>query len=285
MRNCIRIWTGLITLLLAASQAQADRVWLAGRGELFVSPLVVYETFDEFYKGTDKTPYPPGRYQQITALVAVEYGLMEKVALDLAIGYVRAFGDPIVNDGLYDTTLGINFSILDELEWDQPWVPTLSFRFGGIIAGTYEANGLLFPGIPGDKASGIEGEFSAGKLLPYDFGVTAALGIRARDHDVPMDWHVRLSLFKTFFQNITLSVAYDQWRSTSGIDIGDPDWNPGRFRELRENVGNIEVGLGFDDPWGLYWSLYYARTVNGRNTGIKNIGGLVITVPFELLDD
>lgn len=274
----------LLALLLLPSSARAERVWLADKGELLVSPLVVYETFDRFYMGPNEATYPPGRYQQITALVASEYGLLDGVSLDMTIGYVRAFGDPGVNDGLYDTNLGINFEILDEFEWDSEWVPSVSFRFGAIIAGTYQAIGAFFPGIPGDKASGLEGEFSVGKLLPHDFGVTGAIGIRAREKNVPMDWHLRVGGFKTFFEDVSLSFAFDMWRSTSGIDLG-PGFTPDQFRQLREDSGNIEVGLGFGDPWGLYWSLYYAHTVTGRNTGIKDIAGLVITVPIDFAKD
>ena len=206
MRHSMGVRIALVLLLLSSS-ASAERVWLPTKGHLDVSPLVVYESFDSFYRGKREAPYPPGKYQQITTLVAMEYGLLDNLSMDLTLGYVRAFGDPIVNDGLYDTTIGLNYGILDEFEYDAVWVPTLSFRFGGIIAGTYDANGILFPGIPGDKASGVEAEFSVGKLLPYDFGLTGALGIRARNKDVPMDWHLRVSAFKTFLDIVTLSFA------------------------------------------------------------------------------
>ena len=113
MRCGIGLWTSLVILLALASPARADRTWLPEKGQLNVSPIFVYETFDEFYMNETRTDYPPGRYKQITALVAVEYGLLDGISLDLTMGYVRAFGDPVVNDGLYDTTIGINFSILD----------------------------------------------------------------------------------------------------------------------------------------------------------------------------
>lgn len=210
--------------------------------------------------------------------------VLDGVALDLTLGYVNAFGDPEPNNGgLYDTTLGVTVELLDEFEWDAPWVPTTTLRVGGIIAGTYDANGAVFPGIPGDKASGFQAELAAGKMLPMGFGATGALGIRARTRNVPIDWHVRMSAFKAFGDVVHLSIAYDQWLSVSGLDVGGPGFSPDLFRELRENTGNIEAGLGVHDPWlGLDWSVFYARTVMGRNTGIKDVVGFVIGVPIDL---
>ena len=36
------------------------------------------------------------------------------------------------------------------------------------------------------------------------------------------------------------------------------------------------------DRGGRYYSLYYARTIDGRNTGQKDIVGLSITFPFDV---
>ncbi len=275
-----------ISFFVLASTAHAQRVWLAEQGTLSVAPVVVYETFDTFYRGKEEADYPPGRYKQATALAAIDYTVLDGLSLDLTIGYVNGFGDPEPNNGgLYDTTLGVTVELLDEFEWDSAFVPTTTLRVGGIIAGTYDADGAVFPGIPGDKASGFEAELAAGKILPWDFGVTGALGIRARTKNVPIDWHVRLSTFKSFGDWVTVSVAYDQWLSVSGLDIGGPGFTPDRFRELREDVGNIEVGLGGRLPWNLDWSVYYARTLMGRNTGIKDIVGFVVGVPFDVGPD
>lgn len=281
---CAALATTLFTLaaLAPAAPARAERVWLGEKGSLSIAPIVVYETFDSFYMGEEEVAYPPGRYKQATALAAIDYAVLDGVSLDLTLGYVNGFGEPQPNNGgLYDTTLGVTVELLDEFEWDSAWVPTLTLRVGGIIAGTYDADGTRFPGIPGDKASGFESELAAGRLLPCDIGVTGALGIRARAKNVPIDWHVRLSTFKSFFDVVSVNVAYDQWLSISGLDIGGPGFTPDRFRELRENSGNVEVGLGVHGPWDLDWTVYYARTVMGRNTGIKDVVGVAVGVPFD----
>jgi hypothetical protein len=187
-----------------------------------------------------------------------------------------------------DTTLGIKFQILDEFEWDCPLVPTLAFRFGGIFDGTYSADVAHFPGLPGDDASGIEGDFAFAKLLPpfdigipVDIGLAANLGIRLRNKGVPTEWHARTSVFMTLAELVTVSVAYDQWKATSGIDIGGPDWNPSRFRELKEITKNIEAGIGMNIK-KVYLGFFFIRTLDGRNTGIRESFGASLSVPFEL---
>ena len=78
----------------------------------------------------------------------------------------------------------------------------------------------------------------------------------------------------------TLGVAYDDWSATSGLDIGTPPFTPDRFRELKEISRNIEASASLAGPWHTGWSLYYSRTVSGRNTGIKHVSGLSITRSF-----
>ncbi len=275
--------------LVLAGPSLAASPWLPEAGSFEVTPIVIYETFDEFYRGNDRTDFPFQTFDQLTTLMSFDYAVLDGIALDLTLGYVRAWGgtNPAAvkletNDGLQDVNLGIRFRILDELEWDQEWIPSLVFRFGGILAGTYKADGSTFPGIPGDAASGIEGELAFGKLLPfYDLGLIGALGVRARDKGTPVDWHLRAGVFKTFCDSVTAGVAYDQWTSVSGLDIGGPGFTPDRFRELKEISKNIEVSLGYTDPGGRYYGAYYTRTVGGRNTGIKDVAGFMVTFPFS----
>lgn len=285
MRSSVAISLNAIGLLAWVSVASASSPWLQQRGHLEASSGVIYESFDEFYRGTKRQDFPPGKFQQVTAAMFFDYGLLDDISLDLSLGYVRAFGSVPVNDGLMDTTLGIRFRVLDEFAWDSPLVPSVAFRFGGIIAGTYEADGANFPGLPGDGASGIEGEFAFGKLgLPLDLGLTANIGIRARDKGVPIEWHLRVGGFKSFYDCVTLSLAYDQWSATSGLDIGGPGFSPSRFRELREISKNVEAGIGYSDRAGRYIGFYFVRTVGGRNTGIRDSFGFSISAPFALFE-
>lgn len=273
-----------LLLLVAAPPARATSPWLPEPGRLDASTVTVYEVFDEFYMAGKKTDFPPGDFEQITQAFSFEYGLFEDVSLDFTTGYVRVFGDLPTNDGLMDTTFGLKLRLVDEFEWDPAWVPTVSLRFGGIVAGTYDANGSVFPGIPGDKASGLQSELAVGKVLPYGFAVAGNLGIRVREKDVPLEWHLRTAGYYSPCELLTLSLAYDQWRATRGIDIGDPGFADD-FRNIREITQDVEVGLTLNDPdKRVFVTGYYTRTVHGRNTGIKDIGGVSITVPIQLYE-
>ena len=279
----------LIFLLTFAGPSFGASPWIAEAGSFDATPIIIYETFDEFYKGGERKDFPFEYFNQITTVMSFDYSVFDGIALDMTIGYVRAWGgtNPMAvrletNDGLQDVNLGIRFRVLDEFDWDQEWVPSMTLRFGGVIAGTYQADGSVFPGIPGDAANGIEGEFSLGKMLPfYDIGLTGALGVRARDQGTPIDWHLRVGIFKTFFDTVTVGFAYDQLTSVTGLDIGGPGFSPDKFRELKEISKNIEISLGYTDSGGRYYGAYYTKTVGGRNTGIKDVAGFMVTLPFR----
>jgi hypothetical protein len=285
MRSFISVSVTAIGVLFWVSAAGASSPWLQEEGHLEASSGVIYESFDEFYRGSVRTDFPLGEFQQVTAVLSFEYGLLDNVNMDLSLGYVRAFGGVMTNDGLMDTTLGIKFRVLDEFAWDSPWVPSVAFRFGGIFKGTYEADGANFPGIPGDAASGFEGELAVGKLgLPLGVGLTGNLGVRAREKNVPIEWHLRVGAFKTFFDCVTLGLAYDQWSAISGLDIGGPGFSPDAFRELKEISKNIETSIGYSDPKGRYLGFYYVKNVGGRNTGIRDSFGFSLSAPFVLFE-
>lgn len=288
MRNFIAVPLCAITVLIWASVASASSPWLDEPGHLEASTGYVYEGFDKFYRGTKSTDFPRKQFDQHTAMIALDYVVRDGVAVDMALGYVGASvgknaagGKLKRSDGIQDFSFGIRFQVLDEFESDSSWTPTVSFRFGGILGGTYDAEGSQFPGIPNDGASGFEGEFAFGKLgLPWDIGLTGNLGVRARNKGVPIEWHLRAGIFRTFIDAVTVSLAYDQWRATSGLDIGGAGFTPDAFRELKEVSKNVETGIGYSDKAGRYFGFYYIRTVGGRNTGIRDSYGLTFSAPI-----
>ena len=293
MRDRIAASITAVSLLFWVSTAGASSPWFGERGDLEVSTGFLYETFETFYRGADRTDFPFDHFNQVTTVISVDYVFYDRLAFDMTLGYVRASigknagGSSLgANDGMQDVNFGLRYQLLDEFRWDSPWVPTVAFRFGGIIAGTYSTadTGVDFPGIPGDGASGFESEFSVGKVgLPLEIGLIGAIGIRWRDQNVPFEWHLRLGAFRTFYDRVTLSFAYDQWHATSGLDIGGPGFTAARFRELKEVSNNVETSIGYSDLKGRYFGFYYIKTVGGRNTGRKDSFGVSISAPFSFL--
>src|SRR3974377_984995 len=85
---------------------------------------------------------------------ALQYGITERWAADLEFGGTtvgwRAFspGNQIESTtGLMDTALGVRYQIFNEMkDTNSPWTPTLTFRAGAVVPGTYNENFIYAPG-------------------------------------------------------------------------------------------------------------------------------------------
>ena len=76
---------------------------------------------------------------------ALQYGLNDRWALDLNVGVTsegwRYFdnGGIQATTGIMDWSFGVRYQIFNELtETNHPWVPTLTFRAGAVMPGTYQ---------------------------------------------------------------------------------------------------------------------------------------------------
>ncbi len=100
MRVLIGASVTVVSLLIGVSLAGASSPWLPEKGHTDLSVGVIYEEFDQFWRGGQRRAFPPGKFKQVSTVVSVEHGLFEDISLDLTVGYVRAYGDPRTNDGL-----------------------------------------------------------------------------------------------------------------------------------------------------------------------------------------
>lgn len=270
---------GVLALLLAGP-ALAVSPWIPEENDLNASGSFVFETFDEYYGGTKLGDFPPGHLHQYTTRLFFDYGVWNDLALDASLGFTATTAPTIPGDsGLDDTYLGVRWRALDEFEAESRWVPTLALRLGGIIAGTYDPD--LFPAAAGVGGSGGEVQLALGKMVGWGFALSSDFGYRIRNNHVPQDWQVRALVSKSFFERATLEAGVHHKQAVDGIDLGDPGFTPARSPELREIYTDLEVGLGLHDGRGLDYHLFYAYTLDGRNTGKKNIAGASITIPFR----
>lgn len=266
--------------VLLAGDAAAVSPWVPEQGDLQTSASFVFETFDEFYAAGSQTVFPPGDLNQYSTRIFLDYGLWRDLAADLSLGFSATQSDTIPGDsGLDDTTLGLRWRAVDEFEYEQRWVPTLSLRAGGIIAGTYDTD--TFPAAVGVGGSGFEANVALGKLMGWGFAVSSEFAYRIRDNHVPDDWQTRVTLSKSFFERVSLETGIHHKQSIDGIDLTDPGFTPQRSPELREIYTDLEVGLSTVDSRGLQYGLFYAYTLDGRNTGKKNIVGASLSIPFR----
>jgi hypothetical protein len=271
----------LAFVLVSSVPAASWTAWALPRGEVSLQLSYVFETFDEFWMGRTKAQLPDD-IDQHTVAVGVEYGLFEDVTADLTLGYTRTSFSPADDlDGLNDTTLGVRWRLVDEFQVDSPYVPTLSVRIGGIIAGTYDTVTTGAPNSPGDGASGVEISLLFGKTFgDTGFGIFGDMGYRYRLENVPADFFASIGVYKTFFAGFIASFGYRRVQGLSGLDIGGPGFTPARFPETQEIFDNLEAGLGYTDTGGRQYGLFGAWTIDGKNTGEKTIVGASLTLPF-----
>lgn len=262
-------------LAVAVSAGAQHSVWLPEAQKLVITPSYVYQSFDEFWMGESEVEID-GDLWQHTAFLGFDYGITEDTAVDLTVGWVWSEtdasllvglgADNLSDDGLADTTFGIRQRFIDETDFDIWWIPSLGVRVGGIIAGTYDED---FPFSAGDGAYGAEVSLLGGKTIFTGFGWYGDVGYRYRDGDVPDDFFGAAGLFVSW-KFLSLTAGYRFTEGLSGPDVADPGFT---FPEVKEISQKVEASLGFTDPGGRYYQLFYAHTFDGRNTGKRDIFG------------
>jgi opacity protein-like surface antigen len=224
--------------------------------------------------------------------LALQYGLTDRWALDLEAGGTtvgwRAFspapGYGIQSTiGIMDISLGARYQIFNEA-WatNSPWLPTLTFRAGGIVPGTYSQSIAFAPGF---RSAGIEPEILARK----HFGWT---GFGAYG-DALYRWNMttendNMVLAVGFFQQIKgweLDVGYEHLQTFSGGDITFTDPNdlstiqyPRAVREISES---ILAGFSYTTAKRHWKYGFHSRiVVAGNNTDLKPWLGASIDIPI-----
>jgi len=293
------IIAGLVGLvaLAAGTQLQAQSAWMPYQGRLTVTPGFSFSTFDEFWVGRDirnsALRSNDESLDQYTGFVALEYAITDRLAADATIGYTATSSAEMTfgvgsDDGLADTLIGLRYQLVEE----QRTIPAVTFRVGGIIAGTYDRNK---PFSAGDGANGAEFSLLMGKQFgDSGFGIYGDIGYRLRENPVPDDLFGSVGLFKQFigvFQEsdaVTLNFGYRHVQGLSGLDIGGPGFAPplgpaNGFPALKEINQLIEGSIGYGDSRGRQIQFTVAKSVAGRNTGDKLIFLITVSWPFDIV--
>ena len=280
MNSCIRRPLATMVALLAlapVSQLIGQSAILPAPGQFEATPMYVYQTFEDIWRGTTRATIPSPMVQH-TATVGLEYGVTETIAFDTTVGYTRVNWDTAGgrrrDDGMTDTRVGVRWQVFDERATSCKWAPTVTLRVGGIIAGTYDTG---VPFAAGDGAHGAEASMLFTKAIgETGFGLYGEAGYRLRENPVPDDFFSVIGAYKTFGP-FTLNAAYRHVQGLSGMDIGQDGFT---FPALKEINQIFESGLGFRDSGGRYYQVFGAFNVGGRNTGDKAIIGVSATFPF-----
>jgi hypothetical protein len=221
--------------------------------------------------------------------LALQYGLTERWAADLNVGATtegwRSFSpnnSVESTTGLSDTSFGVRYQLFNETNTESAWVPTLTFRAGAVLPGTYSQELQFAPGL---RSAAIEPEF----LLRKHFG-WPGLGVYG---DALYRWNrttgndqyiTTLGLFQQIKQ-WELDAGYRHLQTLSGGDIHIPDPNDLSSlvypRDTREIQDSIEAGFSYTTSKRHIRYGFHSRTVfNGNNTDSKFWVGGSVDIPF-----
>jgi hypothetical protein len=223
--------------------------------------------------------------------VALQYGLKERWALDLNVGYTsvgwRYFDDGGIQstEGIMDWSFGVRYQIYNELtETNLPWAPTLTFRAGAVMPGTYSQD---FPFAPGNRSTAIQPELLMRKhfgwpgfgaygdaLYSYNMTIgnssyTAAVGLFQQIKGWELD--VGYQRLQTLFGN---SIVFPNPDTTAAYNIVYP-------RDPREIRDAIQCGFSYTTRKS-HWRYGFQLTsvVDGNNTDAKLWLGGSLDIPF-----
>ena len=229
--------------------------------------------------------------------ISLDYGLTERWAADLSFGYTtvgwRAFanygpvGRSYSTDGFMDTSFGVRYKIAGEGEenptWMPQWAPSLVFRAGAVVPGSFKKS---FPFAPGNRSASIQPQLLARKHFGWP-GLGAYLDAAFRWNRTTANDQYLLGL--GLFQQIKgweLDVGYRRLGSVSGDNIRwtapDTLYYP---RSVREQYDSIEAGFSYTTPRKRIRYGFYSRTIfDGANTDRKFWVGGYVSAPFQLFD-
>lgn len=261
-------------------QSEAYHVWVQGNNRMNAN----YRTDDENY-GTDVRQ----------GYFTLDYGLTEKWAADLNLGATTVGWRPFDNGtiqkttGVMDPTFGLRYQIFNENESNAPaWLPTLTFRAGGIIPGDFDRT-LAFA--PGNHGAAIEPSLLFRKHFGSSgFGVWGDLLYRW-EHTVGADQYIAAVGVLQQIKNWELEAGYRHLQTLSGEDIalGAGPSSQGGYNgityptDVREISDSVDFGFNYTTTKRHVRLGFHARkTLDGSNTDSAFWLGAYVDVPINL---
>ena len=222
---------------------------------------------------------------------ALQYGITERWAADLNVGATTAgwrfFDNGAIQSttGLMDWSFGVRYQIFNEAKADSPWLPTLTFRAGAVLPGTYDQNFIFAPGV---RSAAIEPELLARKHFGWTgFGAFTDLLYRWNRTTGNDQYMTVIGLFQQI-KGWELDVGYRHLQTISGTDITypvDPATNGGVNiiypRDVREISDGIEAGFSYTtSKRHVRYGFHSLTVVDGNNTDKKFWVGGSVDIPF-----
>jgi hypothetical protein len=220
-----------------------------------------------------------------------QYGIAKRWAADVNIGFTSIGwqffdGGPVKSTrGLMDFNLGIRYQIFNEAEAESPWTPTMAFRLGGVLPGTYNEHFIFAPGL---HSEAIVPQILARKHFGWE-GLGAYFDglFRYNFTTENSQYVVAVGLYQKI-KGWELDFGYRRLQTLSGADIiypVDPALNGGFNiiypRDPREITDAIEAGFSYSTS-KRHWryGFHLLSVVDGNNADAKLWVGASFEIPL-----
>jgi hypothetical protein len=220
-------------------------------------------------------------------IIAMEYGLSERWAADLNMGYAtvgtrsyNAAAGSQSTSGLLDPYFGVRYQISHE-STEDPWLPTFTFRAGAILPGSYNQR---FPFAPGNHSAAIEPSVYLRKHFGWTgFGAYGEAGYRWMRTSGDDQYVTSIGLFQEI-KTWSLTAGYRHLQQLSGynlrpVPVGTPiTYSP----QVREITDTIEAGFSYTalkNHWK--WGFYTSKVIDGSNTDSRFLVSGYLEIPFQ----
>jgi hypothetical protein len=305
-RRPMAAWTGLVWMLAAPALIASEDVphrpfaqWadVPLQGQFVVG--IVYEESEAYHiyvanHSQNVTWHSSGESYGIDinqGYLSLQYGITERWAVDLNVGATtmgwRFFDNGAIQSttGLADWAFGARYQIVNEAQANSPWLPTLTFRAGAVLPGTYSETIAFAPGL---RSAAIEPELLMRKHFGWPGLGTYGDALYRWNRTTGNDQYIAvIGLFQQI-KGWELDVGYRHLGTLSGSEIVypvDPATNGGLNiiypRDPRENNDAIEAGFSYTTSKRHWRYGFHCRTVlDGNNSDQKLWVGGSIDIPF-----
>ncbi len=223
--------------------------------------------------------------------LALQYGITEKWAADFNFGVTtenwRSFDNGVSQSttGVMDWSFGVRYQIFNEAQSQSPWIPTLTFRAGAVLPGSYSETFAFSPGL---RSAAIEPELLLRKHFAWSGFGGYGDGLYRWNRTTGNDQYIiALGLFQQLKQ-WELDLGWRHMQTISGSDIEypvDPATHGGLNivypRDTREIRDSLEAGLSYTTSKKHFrYGVQCNVVLNGNNTDEKFWFGLSADFPF-----
>lgn len=212
---------------------------------------------------------------------ALQYGIAPRWAADLNLGATtvgwRYFDHGTIRSttGLMDVAFGVRYQIFQEQPDQSGWMPTLTFRAGAVVPGSYSQSFAFAPGL---RSAAIEPELLLRKHFGWPGLGVYGDGLYRWNRTTGNDQYIMsIGLFQQI-RGWEIDIGYRHLQTLSGSDIvwvGD-----GTIiypRDPRENSDALEAGFSYETSKRRIRYGFNTRTIfDGNNTDAKFwVGGSI----------